>query len=575
MLKQRSLDDSSYEAVYEKAMTGLAQKAPWWTHREASDPGVTLLEMWAVLADMQSFYLDQVQESHYLKYLKLLGMERHEGRSAVVWVFFGNVKERRVLPRGTKLLSDNMVFETEEEAELAPNGIKAFYLGMGVNRTAAMKMRRKTSFALPGRGVLFLLTLKEPLKEGEKLSFYVLLDERESRNPVEGDFSMVSLAWEYQGRDGRWREAEVVRDETKGLLFSGYVCLRVSHIHDGQGGGVLSVRCRLREGEYDIPPVLYKIYFNMVRTRQRDTLCCEETVELPRGGGRIALSSYLAKTGDVRVLKGLKGDLWQDVTGECEIDPPITATRGERYVYFPGKGRLQIICTDSRVAKQDLTYPVTGVAGQQIDLPWEHILPYKTELMLGRGDDKLYCAYRREDAWEDRYANAWHWQEGKSRIVLGDGRHGDIPPASRTGILFTSLVLWNGKRGNVSIGRVGRLDREDLFPGVTCSNLMAGKGGLDYQLPSEQFMEIRENFPPAGRMVTEGDIESLVKQTPGLLIQGAVARWRDGAVEVGVLAKAPLTGEYLEEFYRKRVEEFLEPYRLAGSRFRVVIDKGE
>ncbi len=123
MLEKISLDESSYESVYENAVTRIQKAAPWWTHREASDPGITLLEMWSVLADMQSFYLDQVQESHYRKYLKLLGIPLQEEKCASAWVSFEEVARDCRIPRGTKLTADKMVFETEEEEELTANGL--------------------------------------------------------------------------------------------------------------------------------------------------------------------------------------------------------------------------------------------------------------------------------------------------------------------------------------------------------------------------------------------------------------------------------------------------------------------
>ena len=122
-LEKMSLDESSYESIYEDAEAQIQKAAPWWTHREASDPGVTLLEMWAVLADMQSFYLNQVQEAHYRKYLKLLGIRRQEGACACAWVSFEGVKEDITLPRGTKLTADRTVFETEKEARLTSNSL--------------------------------------------------------------------------------------------------------------------------------------------------------------------------------------------------------------------------------------------------------------------------------------------------------------------------------------------------------------------------------------------------------------------------------------------------------------------
>ena len=100
---QISLDDSSFEELYGQAMERLRRQAPWWTHTEVSDPGIMLAEMWAMLTDMQSFYLDQVQESHYRKYLKLLGIRPEEGECARTWVFFEQVGEERTVPAGTKV----------------------------------------------------------------------------------------------------------------------------------------------------------------------------------------------------------------------------------------------------------------------------------------------------------------------------------------------------------------------------------------------------------------------------------------------------------------------------------------
>lgn len=573
MLKQISLDDSSYEKIYGRAMEHIAAQAPWWTHREISDPGITLLEMWALLADMQSFYLDQIQESHYRKYLKLLGVRSHEGRCASAWVFFDGVGERCVLPRGTKLLADRMVFETEEAAELTPNSLDGFYLGESRSRIETMKLQRKTSFALPETGVLFAFSLKKAVTAGEKIYFYILVDEREKRNPAEKGFRMAELAWEYRTAGG-WREARVMIDETGGLLFSGGVCLQLDRdMRRREGMGYL-IRCRVKSGEFDVAPVLYKIAINVVKARQKNTLCCEEQAEIPAGGGRVALESYLAKTGRIRVMKQLRGELWKDITESCEIDPPITADRKERYVSLPGKAKVRFLCRAAELAESALTYPVTGIAGQQISLPWENVMRESAELLLAQEDTgSLYCACHRDDPEEDRYQNVWHWQEEGDGIILGDGRHGDIPTACDRGLLFTSLALWEGSKGNVSIGRIRQLERPELFPGITCSNLMTGWGGQNRRLPSEQFAEIRENLPSAMRMVTGEDIRKLAVCTPGLKIRDADVQWQDGVMRVTIIPSKPLKSAYCEELYRTRAESFLEKYRLVGSRIEVVVAK--
>ena len=95
---QISLDDSSFEELYGQAMKRIRRQAPWWTHTEVSDPGIMLAEMWAMLTDMQSFYLDQVQESHYRKYLKLLGIRPEEGECARTWAIPTWSRRERATP---------------------------------------------------------------------------------------------------------------------------------------------------------------------------------------------------------------------------------------------------------------------------------------------------------------------------------------------------------------------------------------------------------------------------------------------------------------------------------------------
>ena len=140
--------------------------------------------MWSVLTDMQSFYMDQVQESHYRKYLKLLGIGPQEGKCASAWVSFEDIKEDITLPRGTKLTADKMVFETEEEAVLTSNSLCGFFQKENKNKMDVMSLRRKTSFSLDNGELLFSFSLKKAVGAGEDLIFYVLLDEGGKRNQI-------------------------------------------------------------------------------------------------------------------------------------------------------------------------------------------------------------------------------------------------------------------------------------------------------------------------------------------------------------------------------------------------------
>ncbi len=159
-------------------------------------------------------------------------------------------------------------------------------------------------------------------------------------------------------------------------------------------------------------------------------------------------------------------------------------------------------------------------------------------------------------------------------IVLGDGRHGEIPPAALKGLLLSYLATCEGSRGNIAIGRIKRWEKPELFPEVRFTNLLTGSGGEDRQSPREQFQELaerKERLKGQNRMVTEDDIQALVRRTPGLVIKNAEAEWKDGTIMVTVFPLEPLKDGRCVELYRMCVQKHLEQYRLVGSRIRVEI----
>ncbi len=589
-----SLDDSSYDELYERAMGKLRVQAPWWTHREVSDPGIMLIEMWALLWDMQSYYLDQVQESHYRKYLKLLGIRPDQGECAWAWVFFqpeADAEKECVVPEGTKLLSGGMVFETEEEVRLMKNSLYGFYQGSGENQADAMKLFRKNRFVLEGQsgqeGGLFTFVLDRPLNPKEDFRFLVLLDETAKRNPPEEGDCMVKLVWEYFITDS-WKEVQAIRDDTKGLLRSGIVVLRTDPCEEAGRYRINRIRCRIGHGAYDVAPVLYKICLNVAKAVQKDTLCRTEEAEFTGNSHRVALKSYLGKTGRLWILRKSeekpeesgepegKGILWEDITDRVSIDGPVKAGRMERYVSYEGTGHVMIVCAKPQISPEELACRVTGVAAQQIPLPWKSVMRSSVGLMIKQAGirEGMYRTYEGSEPEEDRCRYAWHWEEEENVIVLGDGRHGEIPPPSEEGLRFTSLVLWEGEKGNVPVGGITKWEQPELFPHITCMNYLPGREGRSRLAPSRQFDGIRGTLMRQERMVTEEDIRDLAMETPGLIIRRVTARWKGNGAEVIVFPRFPLEDGYCVEWYRSRVEKYLEPYRLAGMKIKVEVRNG-
>src|SRR5258708_38931813 len=73
-IQSPQLDDLRYDAVVERLLRRIPVYAPEWTDWNDSDPGVTLIQLFAYLAEQVGYRLNQVPEKTYIELLKLLGV---------------------------------------------------------------------------------------------------------------------------------------------------------------------------------------------------------------------------------------------------------------------------------------------------------------------------------------------------------------------------------------------------------------------------------------------------------------------------------------------------------------------
>ncbi|WP_298439053.1 baseplate J/gp47 family protein [Geobacter sp.] len=73
------LDDLTYDRLVTEARSLIPRYFPAWTDHNPSDPGITLLELFAFLAETVSYQLDRVPERSLEKFARLAGEERIPG----------------------------------------------------------------------------------------------------------------------------------------------------------------------------------------------------------------------------------------------------------------------------------------------------------------------------------------------------------------------------------------------------------------------------------------------------------------------------------------------------------------
>src|SRR6478609_6279401 len=71
-LPQPILDDRSFAQLRDELVRRIPVYAPEWTDHNASDPGITLIELFSYLGENLLFRFNQIPEATYLSFLRLL-----------------------------------------------------------------------------------------------------------------------------------------------------------------------------------------------------------------------------------------------------------------------------------------------------------------------------------------------------------------------------------------------------------------------------------------------------------------------------------------------------------------------
>src|ERR671933_2688511 len=74
MIPPPKLDDRSFHDIVEEAISMIPRYCPEWTNHNPSDPGITLLELYAWMTEMVIYRLNKVPEKNFLTFLDLIGV---------------------------------------------------------------------------------------------------------------------------------------------------------------------------------------------------------------------------------------------------------------------------------------------------------------------------------------------------------------------------------------------------------------------------------------------------------------------------------------------------------------------
>jgi hypothetical protein len=115
------LDDRSYQQLRDELVGRISVYTPEWTDFNASDPGITLVELFAFLGENLLFRFNQIPEATRLAFLRLLQIPlRPESPARAMLAFSTEAPDGALVPQESEADAGNLPFETRTEVVVWP-----------------------------------------------------------------------------------------------------------------------------------------------------------------------------------------------------------------------------------------------------------------------------------------------------------------------------------------------------------------------------------------------------------------------------------------------------------------------
>src|SRR5690349_2548131 len=312
-----NLDDRRWADLVEEGRALIPFYSPGWTDHNVHDPGITLLELFAWLAEMDIFRLNRIPESHLRKFLALIGMHPNPPVAALAALNLGaKADEVLELPRSVEFDAVDAFGQLTRFRSLADLKVIASQI-TGVQYKDAASFHDLTGQFSRGEEIVpfgpdprvgneLYLGFSAPVPPHTPISFLFVCQELEAgevsrrnllaarsaatercsestfldcnskhspQSPSQEDedhsppieHHSVRLVWEFSVSGSKWQRLDAGRgeilDDTRALTLNGRVLLNLPAPMTAMSVGKIPqslyyVRARLVRGAYDAAPQL-------------------------------------------------------------------------------------------------------------------------------------------------------------------------------------------------------------------------------------------------------------------------------------------------------------------------------
>jgi len=472
------LDDRHFQDIVDEAKKRIPYYIEEWTDHNVSDPGVTLIELFAWMTDTILYRVNQVPDLHYVKFMEMLGIQLQEPVPAKAMITFwlsAPLETAVSIGAGTEVASTqtetqpSIVFTTDNEFSIRPPKLtnlisytvnednERVYNSADINRLVKGLETVNTFSPVPREGDAFYFGFEN------NMSHHIvgLTLDCDSNGGAGIDPTQPPYIWEVStgSQENPWAacQLDLGEDTTKGMNVSGRIRLHLPAM--GRYGvnkkNRYWLRVRLLHQDEYAPRM--RPYRTSPRLRQ---------IGVSSWGGITAVThSRLIKNEKLGSSDGAPGQIFQ-----LQVTPVLKRRPNEILVVQNG---------------------------DDIDV-WEEVPDFSHSY----GNDKHFTLD--SVSGEVRLGPSIRQSDGSMR------RYGAIPPRS-SHLVFQRYRYGGGLEGNVQAGVINTLKTAIPFIDRVI-NRKAAVGGLDTESMDAVKMRTPSMLRTRDRAVTEDDFVFLARE---------------------------------------------------------------
>jgi hypothetical protein len=551
-LQLPAIDNRRYQELLDEALVRVPVHNPEWTNFNRSDPGVTLIEVFAFMTENLLYRANLIPERNRRKFLQLLGVPLQPASSARGLVTFSNERgplQTITLNAELELRAGQVPFRTERGLDVLPVEAQIFYKRVIQNPDAQLSEYYKQ---------LYASYEGESLDETVDFQLYetVPLDERNTAGVALGEETVDSSLWIAllvragdKPADNTEKEREKLHDDVREAIAGKVLNLGVTPALD-------EVTQKLAPGGQANPESATLLSYELPKLPPGGELSDNPQLRVPeyRPLDARATTDVLSEPGVVEITLPSASELklWSNLNplepGVNDFPPTLEDTKmNERLLTWvrvrasAATIRARILWAGinaatvtqrTRVASENLPTG-NGEPDQTMRLSHSPIIPQSTRLFVTNGGqteewqeiDDLLSAGPEVPAQDLRLppgassnnrqpANVYAVDAESGEIRFGDGTHGKRPPAGAQ--IRANYDYGLGATGNVGSGSIN--SSPALPAGLKVTNQMRTWGGADAENVQIGEKQVTRYLQHRDRLVTAADFETITLRAPGVEI---------------------------------------------------------